>query len=95
MGAGGAVYFGLQVNDAESSFNDHPNQDDYDRFNKNKLFTNISIGVAAVGAGVGTYLLIKDLGRKEKQTSVRHHLPVAVDAVPLQGGGMLLGSGRF
>jgi hypothetical protein len=96
VGAGGAVYFGLQVNDAEKSFNDNPNQDDYDRFNKNKLFTNVGIGVAVVGAGVGTYLLIKDLGRKpKKETSYRRALPVTVDAVPMHGGGMLMGSGRF
>jgi hypothetical protein len=90
------VYFGLQVNDAKKSFNDNPNQDDYDRFNKNKLFTNVGIGVAVVGAGVGTYLLIKDLGRKpKKETSYRRALPVTVDAVPMHGGGMLMGSGRF
>lgn len=101
VAAGGAVYFGLQVNDAESSYNESPNRDDLDRFNQNKLFTNIGIGVAVVGAGVGTYLLIKDLGRKvpveepAADAARARRLPIQVGAAPLAGGGLLVGQGRF
>jgi len=98
VATGGAVYFGLQVNDAEKKYNESPNQDDFDRFSKNKLLTNVSIGVAAVSAGVGTYLLIKDLGRKQPaatEASRPRRLPVAIDVAPLSGGAVLMGSGRF
>lgn len=95
VAAGGAVYFGLQVNDAEKKFNDQPTREEYDRFEKNKLYTNVAIGVAGVSAAVGTFLLIKDLGRKvpaEKQSRVQ--LP-SVGVAPLSGGGVLVGAGRF
>jgi len=97
VGAAGAVYFGLQVNDAEKKYNEEPTQEELDRFNKNKLFTNVCIGAAVVGVGVGTFLLIKDLGRKQTKPSetARKRLPVHVDLVPLAGGAALSGSGRF
>jgi tetratricopeptide (TPR) repeat protein len=96
VGVGGAVYFGLEVNDAEKSFDDDPNQEDFDRFNDNKLYTNISIGVAAVGAGVGTILLITDLNR-EVPTAGQQRGPrlTGVGLTPLTGGGLLSGAGRF
>jgi tetratricopeptide (TPR) repeat protein len=96
--AGAGVYFGLQVNDAEKKYNDNPNRDDYDRFNKSKLFANVGFGVAIVGAGVGTFLLIKDLNRKVPAESARVHrrqLPVTIDVAPLSGGGFVMGSGHF
>ena len=97
VAAGGAVYFGLQVNDAEKKYKANPNRDDFDRFNKSKLLTNVSIGVAVVGAGVGTFLLIKDLNRKvpEKTSQKRSSPHVAFDVAPTRGGGMLVGSGSF
>ena len=94
VAAGGAVYFGLAVNDAEKKYNERPNREDYDRFNQNKLFTNIAIGVAGVSAGVGTFLLIKDLGRKvpaDKQSATAPRVGVA----PLPGGGFVVGAGQF
>ncbi len=90
-GAGAAVYFGLQVNDAESAYNDKPNQDDLDRFNSNKLLTNVSIGVSAVGLGLGTYFLIRDLGKKEPATARRSF----VDVAPVPGGAVVVSRGRF
>jgi hypothetical protein len=92
VGAGGAVYFGLQVNDAEKAYNDDPNQDDYDRFNQNKLFTNIGIGVAVVGAGVGTVLLIGDLGKKKKKPEPVGFMP---EVAPIAGGAVVGGRGIF
>lgn len=96
VAAGGAVYFGLQVNDAEKKYNDAPNQDDYDRFNQNKLLTNVSIGVAVLSAGIGTYLLVGDLKRKEPAPAAAGLRPrVSVGAAPLPGGGALYGVGSF
>jgi tetratricopeptide (TPR) repeat protein len=94
VGVAGAVYFGLQVNDAEASYNDDPNQDDYDRFNQNKLLTNVSIGVAGVGAALGTVLLIVDVKRgKKNPPEPLGRAPI--DVVPTQGGALLSASGRF
>ena len=50
-----------QVVDARDSFESKPNRDDFDRFNQNKLLTNVFVGVAVVGAGLGTILLVNDL----------------------------------
>jgi tetratricopeptide (TPR) repeat protein len=90
VGAGAAVYFGLQVNDAERAYNDQPNQDDFDRFDQNKLLTNVSIGVSALGLGLGTYFLIRDLGKKPQTSATRR-----IDVSPVPGGAVLLSSGRF
>jgi hypothetical protein len=95
VAAGGAVYFGLQVNDAEKKYNDRPNRDDYDRFNKNKLYTNIGIGVAVVSAGVGTFLLIKDLNRKVAAKKARIGPRPSFDAVALPGGGWVTAAAQF
>lgn len=97
VAAGGAVYFGLQVNDAEKKYNDAPNQEDYDRFNRNKLFTNVSIGVAVLGAGLGTFFLLQDSGKKSEtaQSARPRRLPFDVGVAPLSGGGAFVGSGRF
>ncbi|MCC6903358.1 MAG: hypothetical protein IT377_30575 [Polyangiaceae bacterium] len=94
VAAGGAVYFGLAVNDAEKKYDENPNRDDYDRFNQNKLFTNIAIGVAGVSAGVGTFLLIKDLSRKVPADKSSGTAP-RVGFSPLPGGGFVAGTGRF
>src|SRR5690606_38853472 len=77
IGAGGAIYFGLQVNDAEDAYDENPNRDDLDRFNDNKLLTNVSLGVAVVGAGLGTFFLIQDLGSKPEKKA-RYRPPVDV-----------------
>lgn len=95
VAAGGAVYFGLAVNDAEKKFGEAPTREEYDRFNQNKLFTNIAIGVAGVSAGVGTYLLIRDLGRKVPAEKARRPELPRVGVVPIRDGGFLVGSGRF
>jgi tetratricopeptide (TPR) repeat protein len=104
VAAGGAVYFGLAVNDSEKKYAEQPTREQYDRFNQNKLFTNIAIGVAGVSAGVGTYLLIKDLGRKvpaddpgksrEREKARARELP-RVGVVPVRGGGFLVSAGSF
>jgi len=97
LGAGAAVYFGLQTNAAESSFNETPNRDDYDRFNQNKLLTNISLGVSVIGAGVGTYFLLQDLSKKkaaEAETAdARRRVDVGV--FPTPGGAAVRALGRF
>lgn len=96
VAAGGAVYFGLQVNDAEKKFDEKPTREEYDRFNQNKLYTNIAIGVAGVSAAVGTFLLIKDLGRKvpaDKGAAATRSPSFGV--APLKDGGVLVGAGRF
>jgi tetratricopeptide (TPR) repeat protein len=96
VAAGGAVYFGLQVNDAEKSYNDDPNQDDLDRFKKNKLYTNVCIGAAVVGLGLGTFLLVKDLNRKvPAKASAKRRQPISVGFMPLAGGGVLSSAARF
>lgn len=96
VAAGGAVYFGLQVNDAEKKYNDQPTREEYDRFNQNKLYTNIAIGVAGVSAAVGTFLLIKDLGRKvPAEKSAQHSRSPSLGVAPLKGGGVLVGAGHF
>ena len=90
-GAGAAVYFGLQVNDAEQAFDENPNREDFDRFNRNKLLTNVSLGVAVVGAGLGTYFLISDLGQGSKESSAS----ARVGFRSVSGGAMLNGELRF
>lgn len=93
VGLGGGIYFGLQVNDAEKKYNDDPNQDDLDRFKKNKLYANIGFGVAAAGAITGTILLVMDLNRKPAKAGLSR--PISLDYAPQPGGGVFLGSGRF
>lgn len=93
LAVGGAVYFGLQVNDAEKKYNEKPNRDDFDRFNQNKLLTNVSIGVAAASAALGTYFLIRDTKRPAKVESARGFHGVGI--APLADGALVAGSGRF
>jgi tetratricopeptide (TPR) repeat protein len=101
VGLAGTAVFGLQANSAANSFDQNPNRDDYDRFNQDKLLTNISLGVGVVGVGVGTVLLLSDLKRSrtapQSDTSrTRHGGSVAVDVAPLpRGGGMVTARGRF
>jgi Tetratricopeptide repeat len=94
VATGGAVYFGLKVNSAEKSYNDQPNRDDLDRFNKNKLLTNVCIGVAGASAIVGTIFLIGDLKRKPTpEQASRSHF--RLDAAPTSGGAFVSASGAF
>ena len=104
VGAAGTVFFGLQANSAANSFDAHPNRDDYDKLNQDKLLTNISLGVGVVGVGVGTILLLGDLKRSHKapESDASHkrpagsHLDVAFDVAPLpRGGGIVMTTGRF
>ena len=95
VAAGGAVYFGLQVNDAEKKYNDKPNKSDFDRFNQDKLYTNIGIGVAVVSAGIGMFLLVKDLNRKVPAKKAALPVRVSFDVAPLMGGGVLVSRGEF
>ncbi len=104
VGAAGTVVFGLQANSAYDSYNASPNRDDYDRFNQDKLITNISLGVGVVGVGVGTILLVGDLKRSHKtpqsdtsrEARPRHLADIAVDVAPLpRGGGIVMTRGRF
>ncbi len=104
VGAAGTVFFGLQANSAANSFDAHPNRDDYNKFNQNKLLTNISLGVGVVGVGVGTVLLLGDLKRSHKapESDASHkrpagsHVDVAFDVAPLpRGGGIVMTTGRF
>lgn len=104
LGLAGTAVFGLQANSAADSFDKSPNRDDYDRFNQDKLLTNISLGVGVVGVGVGTVLLLGDLKRTasepESDTSRTKRragrASVAVDVAPLpRGGGIVTAGGRF
>ncbi len=103
VGAIGAVVFGLSANSAASSFDAQPNQTDYDTFNRNKLLTNVSLGVGIVGVGVGTVLLLRDL-KKGRAAPADHTATrrgprprgyVTVDIAPLTGGGALVTRGAF
>lgn len=99
LGVLGGVVFGLQVNSAESSYNENPNQDDLDRFNSAKLMTNISWGVGLVGVGVGTFFLIQDLkagsasSRGGDRAARTRRLPV--DVTWSAQGALLSASGRW
>lgn len=104
VGLAGTAVFGLQANSAANSYDANPNRSDYDRFNQDKLLTNISLGVGIVGVGVGTVLLLGDLKRSheapQSDTSrgsrPHHSASVAVDVAPLpRGGGMVVTRGRF
>ncbi len=83
VGLAGTVVFGLQVNSAEESYNQDPNRDDLDRFDRAKLFTNVSLGVGVLGIAAGTVLLLGDLGKP------------SVGVAPTAGGAVLVGRGRF
>lgn len=100
VGVAGAVYFGLQVNDAEASFDETHSREDYDRFNDNKLLANIGWGVAVVGAGVGTVFLIQGLGGEDEPAAdtARRRTETgltSLDVAPLPGGGAFVARGRF
>jgi tetratricopeptide (TPR) repeat protein len=99
-GVAGTVVFGLGVNAAEESYNRDPNREDLDRFDRNKLLANVSLGVAVLGAGVGTYLLLGDLrseppparaarrGTKVPRTS-------RLGVVPVAGGAQIVLGARL
>jgi tetratricopeptide (TPR) repeat protein len=95
VGVGGGVYFGLQVNDAEQSYNENPNRDDLDRFNQNKLYANIGWGVAAVGGVLGTIFLISDLSGGKKPAPAEPVGSLSFDFTPIPGGASLLTRSRF
>ncbi len=68
LGVAGTVIFGLGVNSAESDFNGALDdrdkdaaQDAFDRFEQNKLLTNVSLAVGVLGVGLGTFFLVSDL----------------------------------
>jgi hypothetical protein len=50
VGGAGTVYFGLQTRKLHDDYTTAPTQDRLDDGRRSKLFTNVSIGVAAVGA---------------------------------------------
>lgn len=101
LGAIGTLYFGLQANSAANSFDAKPNRSDYDTFNRDKLLTNISLGVGVVGVGVGTVLLLRDL--RHEHAAAQHDQARAsgprltgVDLGPLASGGVVVTTqGRF
>lgn len=96
VGLAGAGIFGLQVADAQSSFDERPNREDYDRFQQAKLLTNLSLAVGVLGAGVGTYLLVGDLGRAPERDARRPAPRAArVGVVPVDGGALVVGGSRF
>lgn len=103
LGLVGTVVFGLQVNSAESSYNDNPNQSDLDSFNQAKLLTNLSLGVAVVGAGVGTFFLLQDLGKGSQDQATRpraqraHRRARSTDfgVLASDDGGLVYARGRF
>jgi hypothetical protein len=69
IGAGGTVFFGLRTRELHDEYKASPTQERLDDGNRSKLFTNVSIGVAAVGAT----LVVVDLlfFAPEKQRSAR------------------------
>jgi hypothetical protein len=52
VGAGAATYFWLHATDLKESYDESPKQDELDSGNQAVLFTNVSLGVAAVGAAL-------------------------------------------
>ncbi|MGE0326576.1 MAG: tetratricopeptide repeat protein [Polyangiaceae bacterium] len=99
LGVIGGVVFGLQVNSAESSYNENPNRDDLDRFNSAKLMTNISWGIGLVGVGVGTFFLIQDLKAGSARSGGGDHAArtrrLPVDVTWSEQGALLSASGRW
>ncbi|MCC6216022.1 MAG: hypothetical protein IT376_14240 [Polyangiaceae bacterium] len=96
LGLGAAAVFGLQVTDAQSSFEERPNRGDYDRFEQAKLLTNVSLGVGVVGLGLGTYLLLGDLSSEPAADARRPPARGArVGVVPLEGGALVVTGSRF
>lgn len=96
LGLAGTIYFGLQVNSAESDYDANPNQDDFDRFEQNKMLTNISLGLGVVAAGVGTFLLVQDLGRDSGgAASSANRGQRSLGVRPVSSGAVLLGSTSF
>ncbi len=95
LGVIGTVVFGLQVNDAEAAFDADPTREDFDRFNSNKLLTNISLGVAVLGAGIGTTLLVIGLGSSKDKAALSPSPRFTLGAGTVGGGTGLLAGGRF
>jgi tetratricopeptide (TPR) repeat protein len=99
IGAAGAVVFGLQANSAANSYDSKHDRGDYDTFNRNKLLTNISLGVGVVGVGVGTVLLLRDLRHQHAAEHDEAHASglrvTRVDVAPVASGGMVVTEGRF
>jgi tetratricopeptide (TPR) repeat protein len=104
LGLAGAAAFGLGASSAADDFEakyerGEPNQEDYDRFGRNKLLSNVCLGVGVVGAGVGTYLLLADLKRSrtpgEAVRLTNGGTRVRFDMAPLGTGAALVARGRF
>lgn len=63
---GAAAYFGTQTTKAKNDYedSDFTDADARDRGVRNRTFTNIALGGAIVGVGVGSYLLLTSGGKK-------------------------------
>lgn len=74
VGAGGTVFFGLRTKNLHDDYEKQPTQERLDDGNQSKLFTNVSIGVAAVGATLVVIDLLFLASKKEP--SARAFSPV-------------------
>lgn len=72
VGAGGIVFFGLRTKKLHDDYTGGPTQERLDDGNQSKLFTNISIGVAAVGATLVVVDLLFLAPRKERSAQAFH-----------------------
>lgn len=66
VGAGGTVFFGLRTKKLHDDYQKQPTQERLDDGNQSKLFTNVSIGVAAVGATLVVIDLLFLAPKKER-----------------------------
>jgi hypothetical protein len=66
VSGGVAAYFGTQTTKAKSDYEDSgfTDADARDRGVRNRLITNVALGGAIVGVGVGSYLLLTSGGKK-------------------------------
>lgn len=69
VGGGGTLYFGLQTRRLHDDYTSEPTQDRLDDGRRSKLFTNVSIGVAAVGASLVVIDLVFLAPRKSERSA--------------------------